>query len=72
MSSVTAATSVALMTNLAIPPIMSIGLAEMTMAQSISGVMYNATNAEKQSQIIQNTAVAQCCALIIACGAAKA
>lgn len=60
------------MLNLATPPIASVGMAEISMAQSISGVMYNATTAEKNSQVIQNTIVTQCCTLMVSAGAAEA
>ncbi|XOV80978.1 MAG: RebB family R body protein [Aestuariibacter sp.] len=72
MSNVYDAIALAQMSNLASPPYVSIGMAEITMAQSISGVMYNAVDTEKHSQTIQNTAAAQCCALMISAGAAGA
>ncbi len=50
----------------------SMGLTYMAMANSVSNLMSNAVSAEKFSQIIQNTSVTQCCALIIAVGTAKA
>lgn len=50
----------------------SMGMTYMAMADSISILMNNAVGAEKFSQIIQNTSVTQCCALIIAIGAAGA
>jgi len=51
---------------------LSMGLTYMAMASSVSTLMSNAVSAEKFSQVIQNTSVTQCCALIIAVGAAKA
>ncbi len=66
------AIALAQLTNLASPPYVSLGMAEVAMANSIAGVMYNAADAEKHSQTIQNTATAQCCALIISVGAAGA
>lgn len=72
MSNVYDAIAFAQLSNLASPPYVSIGMAEVTMAQSISGVMYNAVDTEKHSQTIQNTATAQCCALMISAGAAGA
>lgn len=70
--SVISGTTAIQMINLASPPIVSVGMAEISMAQSISGVMYNATTAEKNSQTIQNTVVSQCCALMVSGGAAEA
>ena len=53
-------------------PIVSVGLVEMAMASSLGLVMYNAMTAERNSQLIQNAGVSQCCALMIAAGAAGA
>ena len=70
--SITSASSITQLTNLATPAVLSVGMVETSMAQSISNVMYNAAFTEKQSQIIQNTIVTQCCSLMVSAGAAEA
>ncbi|RBP53105.1 RebB family R body protein [Arenicella xantha] len=50
---------------------LSMGLTYIAMANSIAKLMGNAVSAEGNSQVIQNSNVTQCCALIIATGAAK-
>lgn len=72
MSNIYDAIALAQLSNLASPPYVSAGMVEVTMARSIGAVMYNAESTEKQSQTIQNTATAQCCALMISAGAAGA
>jgi len=49
----------------------SMGLTYVAMANSIAKLMSNAVSAEGYSQVIQNSSVTQCCALIIAAGAAE-
>ncbi|GAB2199236.1 RebB family R body protein [Sessilibacter sp. MAH4] len=50
----------------------SLGLTYLAMSESISILMENAVSAERDSQIVQNAAVTQCCALMISAGAAFA
>jgi len=51
---------------------LSMDLTYITMSKSLGQLMGNAVMTENFSQTIQNTAVAQCCALIISMGAAGA
>jgi len=57
--------------NLAVAQPFSLGITAVAMANSIGLLMENAVIAEKGAQAIQNAGVAQCCALMIAAGAAK-
>jgi len=58
--------------NLALSPIVSLGFVNMAAAQSFGILLDNAVSAEKNSQIIQNAAVSQCCVAMIAAGLAGA
>ncbi|MCO7189543.1 RebB family R body protein [Pseudoalteromonas sp. XMcav2-N-2] len=48
----------------------SLAVASTTMGHSISLLMENAVQNEARSQLTSSTAVAQCCALMVAAGAA--
>lgn len=50
----------------------SVGAASIAMANSIGSLMENAVVNEKNSGLIQNAAVTQCCVSIISTGVAKA
>jgi hypothetical protein len=58
--------------NLALAQSFSVGVTALAMANSISVLMENAVGIEQDSQLIQTATVTQCCALMIAGGAAKA
>ncbi|GAA6166884.1 RebB family R body protein [Sessilibacter corallicola] len=58
--------------SIAAAPPESMAFVSMSMAESISIMLENAVNAEKNAQIVQTAAVAQCCALMISVGAAGA
>lgn len=58
--------------NLGLAQSFSVGAASISMADSISLLMENAVANEKDSGVIQNAAVTQCCVSIIATGIAKA
>lgn len=57
---------------MSLAPSMSLGMAETAMGNSISLLMQNATTNEHNGQLIATASTTQCCALMIAVGAAKA
>lgn len=52
--------------------VFSLNVAAIAMANAIALVMENAQQNEKNAHAIQNASVTQCCALMIAAGAASA
>jgi hypothetical protein len=59
-------------TNLATAQAFSVATSAVAMGNSISLLMENAVSHEKNSQMLQDASVAQCCVLMLAAGAAKA
>jgi hypothetical protein len=51
---------------------LSMSMVDMAMASSISILMMNAVSTQKNTQIIENATVSQCCSLIISAGFAGA
>lgn len=68
------ANSVAQMTvlNVAVAPMVAMGMVDISMANSIGNMMANAVSAQQNCQVIENASVTQCCALMIAVGIAQA
>ena len=58
--------------NVGFAPMVAMGFTYAAMSNSIGKVMANAVTCEQNSQMIQNTSVAQCCALMVSIGAAGA
>ena len=58
--------------NIGVAAPLAMDLTYVAMSKSVGQLMNNAVTTENYSQIIQNTTVAQCCALIISLGAAGA
>ena len=58
--------------NVAIAPVVSLGMVEIAMANSVGNMMANAVSAQQNCQVIENASVTQCCAVMIAIGIASA